>query len=137
MTLIIGILCADGAVLGADGMATFGAMGQRTIQQPTRKLTKIGPCVAIGTSGPVGLGQRFTASIEELWNVAASGSCTFTVTFTPGAIGSRSATLSVSYTSGDGASPQTSSLSGTGTTSSSVTHKKVGNIKSIGNVVIE
>jgi Proteasome subunit len=68
MTLIIGILCQDGVVLGADGMATFGALGQRTIQQSTKKLTIIGNCIAIGTSGPVGLGQRFTATLEELWS---------------------------------------------------------------------
>jgi 20S proteasome alpha/beta subunit len=67
MTLIIGILCQDGIVLGADGVATFGSIGQRTIQQPTRKLTQVGNCIAIGTSGPVGLGQRFTAALEEIW----------------------------------------------------------------------
>ncbi|HEX4001534.1 MAG TPA: chitobiase/beta-hexosaminidase C-terminal domain-containing protein [Candidatus Acidoferrales bacterium] len=37
------------------------------------------------------------------------------MTFTPGASGSRSSTLSVSYSGGDGASPVTSALSGTGT----------------------
>ncbi len=64
----IGILCEDGVVLGADGMATFGSIGQRTIQQSTKKLTQIGNCIAIGTSGPVGLGQRFAAIVDELWS---------------------------------------------------------------------
>jgi len=50
-------------------------------------------------------------------SLAQGVSCTFTVTFTPGATGSRSATLSVSYSGGDGASPQTAALSGTGTSS--------------------
>lgn len=68
MTLIIGILCEDGVVVGADGMATFGSLGQRTIQQPTRKLVQIGECIAIGTSGPVGLGQRFAATLQDLWS---------------------------------------------------------------------
>lgn len=40
--------------------------------------------------------------------------CTLNVTFTPSGNGSRTATLSISYSSGDGASPQTSSLSGIG-----------------------
>jgi hypothetical protein len=46
-------------------------------------------------------------------SVAAGSNCTFSVTFTPGATGSRTATLNV----GDngGASPQTVALSGTGT----------------------
>jgi proteasome beta subunit len=68
MTLIIGILCDDGVVVGADGMATFGSLGQRTIQQPVKKLSKIGDCIAIGTSGPVGLSQRFAATLQDLWS---------------------------------------------------------------------
>jgi 20S proteasome alpha/beta subunit len=67
MTLIIGILCQDGVVVGSDGMATFGSLGQRTIQQPVKKLSQIGDCIAIGTSGPVGLGQRFAAALQDLW----------------------------------------------------------------------
>ena len=68
MTLIIGIRCDDGIVLGADGMATFGNIGLRTIQQPARKLTRIGDSIAIGTSGPVGLAQRFSSALQELWD---------------------------------------------------------------------
>jgi Pectate lyase superfamily protein/Chitobiase/beta-hexosaminidase C-terminal domain len=46
---------------------------------------------------------------------ASGGTCTFVVTFTAGSTGLQSETLSVSYGGGDGASPQTSALSGTGT----------------------
>jgi Proteasome subunit len=68
MTLIIGIQCEDGIVLGADGAATLGtSLGVRTVRQSVKKLTKIGDSVAIGTSGPVGLGQRFGGCLERLW----------------------------------------------------------------------
>ncbi len=69
MTLIIGIKCSDGVVLGADGAATFGSMGRETIRQPvTRKLEILASCIVVGVSGPVGLGQRFRGEIETLWN---------------------------------------------------------------------
>ena len=45
--------------------------------------------------------------------MAPAASCTFTVTFTAGAVGSRTATLTVTDTAG-GAAPQTAALSGTG-----------------------
>jgi len=47
---------------------------------------------------------------------ALGGTCSLTVTFSPTASGSRSATLSISYSGADGASPKTSALSGTGVT---------------------
>jgi hypothetical protein len=47
-------------------------------------------------------------------SLAASASCTFTVKFGPTSAGVKNPTLSVSYSGGDGASPQTASLSGTG-----------------------
>ena len=67
MTLIIGIQCEDGIVLGADGAATLGALGNRTVQQPVKKLTSIANSVIIGVSGPVGLGQIFVGTVEQLW----------------------------------------------------------------------
>jgi 20S proteasome alpha/beta subunit len=67
MTLIVGIRCEDGIVLGADGAATLGALGGKTVQQPCRKLAKISDCIIIGTSGPVGLGQIFSGTLQDLW----------------------------------------------------------------------
>ncbi len=67
MTLIIGIKCKDGIVMGADGAATLGAMGQRTILQPMKKLEVISNSIILGVSGPVGLGQRFKGEIEHVW----------------------------------------------------------------------
>jgi hypothetical protein len=46
--------------------------------------------------------------------LAASASCTLSITFTPAAGGARSTTLQASYSGADGASPRDSVLSGTG-----------------------
>ncbi len=67
MTLIIGIKCSDGIVMGADGAATYAALGQSTIRQETKKLEIFENCVIVGVSGPIGLGQRIRAEIQALW----------------------------------------------------------------------
>jgi hypothetical protein len=83
--------------------------------------TSISPSVSGGNSGDFAITNSGTGSCAAAsGSIAASASCTFTVTFTPGAAGSRSTTLSVSYSGGDGASPQTSALSGTGNATGSV-----------------
>jgi 20S proteasome alpha/beta subunit len=66
MTLIVGIKCSDGIALGADGAATFGALGQRTIRQPTTKLEILKENSVIGVSGPVGLGQQYSGELLKL-----------------------------------------------------------------------
>lgn len=68
MTLIVGIKCTDGVVLGADGAATYGSLGQPTIRQPVEhKLQIRKDCIVVGVSGPVGLGQRFAFEVEQLY----------------------------------------------------------------------
>ncbi len=67
MTLIIGIKCSDGIVMGADGAATFATLGQPTIRQETKKLDILENRIIVGVSGPIGLGQRIKAEIEALW----------------------------------------------------------------------
>jgi 20S proteasome alpha/beta subunit len=66
MTLIVGVKCSNGVVMGADGAATLGAFGQRTARQSTKKLEIIGE-VVVGVSGPVGLHQRFADEVRQLW----------------------------------------------------------------------
>jgi 20S proteasome alpha/beta subunit len=67
MTLIVGIKCKDGIVLGADGAATYGSLGQLTIRQPVKKKIRlIGNQVVVGVSGPVGLGQRIAGEVEAI-----------------------------------------------------------------------
>jgi 20S proteasome alpha/beta subunit len=67
MTLIIGIKCSNGIVMGADGAATLAVLGQPTIRQETTKLDIVENRVIVGVSGPVGLGQRIRAEIQTLW----------------------------------------------------------------------
>jgi 20S proteasome alpha/beta subunit len=73
MTLIIGIKCRDGIVMGADGAATFEALGQHTIRQETTKLDILENRVIVGVSGPIGLGQRIKAEIQSLWTDSKLG----------------------------------------------------------------
>lgn len=68
MTLIVGIKCSDGIVVGADGAATFAAMGQPTIRQSVRKLNIIQDRIIVGVSGSVGLGQRIVGEVERIWS---------------------------------------------------------------------
>ena len=69
MTLIVGIKCKDGIVLGADSAATFGnALGVLTVVQSTKKLHIIGERIVIGVSGPGGLSQLFADRVQQLWD---------------------------------------------------------------------
>jgi hypothetical protein len=78
--------------------------------------TSVTPSVTGGNTGDFAITNTGAGSCSAAsGTLTASSSCTFSVVFTPGATGSRSTTLSVSYSGGDGASPVTSALSGTGT----------------------
>ncbi len=67
MTLIVGIKCHDGIVLGADGAATLSVMGQTTVRQAIKKLDIIEKSIVVGVSGHVGLAQRIRGEIGTLW----------------------------------------------------------------------
>lgn len=72
MTLIIGVRCTDGVVVGADGAATYAtSSGQFTVIQPTSKLKIMHDCVIMGFSGLVGPGQLYSDRIESLWRDCA------------------------------------------------------------------
>ncbi len=69
MTLIVGILCQDGIVVGADGAASLGVLGQMTARQPVKKLSIITdplPMI-VGVSGSVGMSQRITDIFSRLY----------------------------------------------------------------------
>ncbi|MBX7135861.1 MAG: hypothetical protein K1X67_24600 [Fimbriimonadaceae bacterium] len=69
MTLVLGIKCSDGIVLGADGAATYVAGGSMlpTIQQNTsKKLRLIGRDMIFGMAGPVGMSQSHHESLQNL-----------------------------------------------------------------------
>lgn len=70
MTIIVGIRCTDGVVIGADSSVTFGPTSrQSTIEQSTdRKIEIIGDQVIVAGTGFVGHQQRFTATVKELFD---------------------------------------------------------------------
>jgi hypothetical protein len=77
--------------------------------------TSVSPTVTGGNAGDFTVTNSGAGSCNAAGgSIAASASCTFTVTFTPSALGVRASTVSVSYSGGDGASPQTAPVSGTG-----------------------
>lgn len=69
MTVVIGLKCSEGIVVGSDGEATLGTMGLRTIVQPTAKLSLIENKAIFGFSGPVGLSQLF---YDRTYNTCAA-----------------------------------------------------------------
>jgi 20S proteasome alpha/beta subunit len=71
MTIIVGVLCKDGVVVGADSAATFAAGQVRTIEQRTKKMEIVSEHVIVAGSGEVGLTQRFTAVVEAAWKGGA------------------------------------------------------------------
>jgi len=65
MTILVGILCENGIVIGADTSATFGRISRSTIEQPCKKITIINNYVIIAGTGFMGLGQRFVEVIRK------------------------------------------------------------------------
>ena len=66
MTLIVGVKCSDGVVIGADSAATLGSGGQQTVKEVVTKLEIIKDTLILGVSGPVGLAQRYAGEIGAL-----------------------------------------------------------------------
>jgi hypothetical protein len=69
VTILVGVRCTDGVVIGADSMATSSAGPQRLIQLLTDdKISIIDNKIIIACSGPVGLSQRFYSVVKAAWN---------------------------------------------------------------------
>ncbi len=68
MTVIVGIKCSNGIVMGSDGAATLGSIGSQTVRQPVSKLQIVRKGAILGVSGPVGLGQLFYDSLDKVLN---------------------------------------------------------------------
>lgn len=67
MTILVGIRCKDGVVIGSDSAVTFSTGGLSTIEQSTsRKIDVFESSVIVAGTGQVGLGQRFCAQVEAL-----------------------------------------------------------------------
>ena len=68
MTILVGLRCQEGVVIGSDSSATFTTTPSiPTIEQPTKKVTIIANKVIVAGAGQVGLGQRFNAVVEKAW----------------------------------------------------------------------
>ena len=69
MTVVVGIRCTDGVVIGTDSAMTFGPSAQQlTIEQPYRsKIDVIDSHIIVAGTGPIGLGQRLASEVEKLW----------------------------------------------------------------------
>ncbi len=65
MTVIVGVFCQDGIVIGADSASTFGNAGLPTIEQPIQKIDILDNRIILAGTGEVGLGQRFNAIIKK------------------------------------------------------------------------
>ncbi|MHB8471327.1 MAG: hypothetical protein ACYDC8_00475 [Gammaproteobacteria bacterium] len=67
MTILVGIKCKDGILIGSDSSATFAAGQIRTIEQTTKKIEIIDGKIIVAGTGQIGLGQRFCNQIEQGW----------------------------------------------------------------------
>jgi hypothetical protein len=66
MTVLIGILCEDGIVIGSDSSATFGTGHHPTIEQVVPDKTQaILKLALVAGTGEVGMGQRFTEVLSQ------------------------------------------------------------------------
>lgn len=71
MTVLVGIHCKDGVVIGADSSAT-SSMGQYPlIEQTAKKIDLIEEKIIVAGTGQVGLGQRFKHIVENCNKSAA------------------------------------------------------------------
>ena len=69
MTVVVGVLCSDGVVIGSDSSATFAAGGGsfRTIEQECKKVEIVQDKVILSGTGQIGLGQRFCEIVDSYW----------------------------------------------------------------------
>lgn len=65
MTLLVGVLCSNGAVVAADRQATHGGLGQQTVGQSVTKVQVIRGEALYATSGHKGLGQQLCAVVDN------------------------------------------------------------------------
>jgi len=69
VTILVGVRCSDGAVIGADSMATSSAGEQRLIQiLSDDKINIIDNKIIIACTGAVGLSQRFRSVVKAAWD---------------------------------------------------------------------
>lgn len=65
MTLIIGVKCQDGIVIGADSLTTYGS---KIEQEVSDKIQYIGHDAVIANAGAVGLSQLINDELRKCWD---------------------------------------------------------------------
>lgn len=65
MTVLIGVRCTDGVVIGADSAATSAAGNTLLLKLASDKIVIIGGRVIVAGTGQIGLGQRFADRVKS------------------------------------------------------------------------
>lgn len=68
MTVLVGVRCTDGVVVGADSVATSAMGNNMLLQIQTDKLFIVGDRIIVAGTGSVGLGQRFHNVLQKAWS---------------------------------------------------------------------
>ncbi|MCY3979241.1 MAG: hypothetical protein OXG23_14170 [Chloroflexi bacterium] len=70
MTLVIGVKCQDGIVIGADSVTTYGSAIEQEVDD---KIKTIDGEVLVASAGDVGLGQIVYGNLEQHWSEVVAG----------------------------------------------------------------
>lgn len=65
MTVLIGVRCTDGVVIGADSAATSAAGNLHLLKLASDKIIIVGDRVIVAGTGQIGLGQRFGYQVKQ------------------------------------------------------------------------
>ena len=66
MTLLVGILTAEGVAIATDRQVSHGAMGQITVGQAGSKTEVVNGQALYASSGPISVGQQICAAVKSL-----------------------------------------------------------------------
>jgi len=66
MSVIVGVLCSDGVVIGSDSSRTGGPGEAPALGQPVKRTHVVAGDLIFASTGQVGLGQRLEATLCEL-----------------------------------------------------------------------
>ena len=65
MTVLVGVRCTDGVVIGADSAATSAVGNIHLLKLASEKIAIIGGRVIVAGTGQIGLGQRFADLVRQ------------------------------------------------------------------------
>lgn len=65
MTVLVGVRCTDGVVVGADSAATSAAGNISLLKLASEKITIVGGRVIVAGTGQIGLAQRFADLVRQ------------------------------------------------------------------------